>query len=113
MHPSDAAARGIKKNDIVKVSSRHGTVIRPVYLTERMMPGTLTLGQGAWAEIDEATGICKAGATNVLNGGIPTGQGVQAYNTCNVQVEKYEGPIKLLPDHEWPLRTVAAQGGNK
>ena len=95
----------------MKISSRHGQVIRPVYITERIMPGTLTLGQGAWAEVDDATGICKAGATNVLNGGLPTGQGVQAYNTCNVQVEKYDS--KLETDYLWPKRIVAAQGGNK
>ncbi len=111
IHPADAAARGIAKNDIVKISSRHGQVIRPVYITERIMPGTLTLGQGAWAEVDDETGICKAGATNVLNGGLPTGQGVQAYNTCNVQVEKYDS--KLETDYLWPKRIVAAQGGNK
>lgn len=111
MNPDDAAARGIAKDDVVKVTSRHGTVIRQVYLTERMMPGTLTLGQGAWAEIDEATGICKAGATNVLNGGNPTGQGTQPYNSCGVQVEKYNGPIQLQPDYLWPQRIVDAQRG--
>ncbi|NMA67803.1 MAG: molybdopterin-dependent oxidoreductase, partial [Desulfitobacterium sp.] len=111
MHPSDAKERGITKDDLVKVTSRHGTVIRPVYLTERIVPGTLTLGQGAWAEIDEKTGYCLAGATNVLNGGNPTGQGVQAYNSCNVQVEKYVGTLK--PDYLWEKRIVSAQkGGN-
>jgi len=111
MNPADAEAKGIKKGDIVKVSSHHGTVIRPVYLTERMVPGVLTLGEGAWADIDEETGVDKAGATNTLNGGIATGQGTQAYNTCNVQVEKYNGPIKLLPDYLWPKRIVSAQRG--
>lgn len=113
MNASDAEAMGITKDDIVKVTSKHGAVIRPVYLTERMMPGTLTLGQGAWAEIDEETGVCKAGATNVLNGGNPNGQGTQAYNSCNVRVEKYNGPIKLEPDHKWPQRIIHSDGGNK
>jgi len=113
MNPADAEARGINKDDIVKIDSRYGSVIRHVYLTERMMPGTLTLGQGTWAEIDEETGICKAGATNVLSGGLPAGQGAQPYNTWNVQVQKYDGPIKLMADHKWPQRIVTAQGGNK
>lgn len=113
MHPSDAKARGINKDDIVKITSKHGVVIRPVYLTERIMPGTLTLGQGTWVEKDKTTGICKAGATNVLCGGNPTGQGVQAYNTCKVEVERYDGSIKLLPDHLWPQRIVNAEGGGK
>ncbi len=25
-------------------------------------------------------------------------------NTCNVEVEKYEGSVELLPDDEWPQR---------
>lgn len=104
INPIDAEARGIKQGDIVQVTSRHGTVIRPVYIEERMMPGVVTLGEGAWAEIDEASGIDIAGATNTLNGGIPTGQGQQGWNSCNVEVKKYTGPIELLPDHKWPQR---------
>lgn len=106
MSAADAEKLNITKDDIVKITSKHGSVIRPVYITERMMPGTLTLGQGAWAEIDEETGICKAGSTNVLCGGNPTGQGVQAYNSCLVKVEKYSGSIDLNPDHEWEKRII-------
>jgi anaerobic dimethyl sulfoxide reductase subunit A len=104
MHPIDAEARGLKQGDIVKITSRHGTVIRPLMITERLMPGVTNLGEGAWAEIDEASGIDKAGATNTLNGAIPTGQGHQGWNTCNVEVEKYSGPIELAPDFKWPQR---------
>jgi anaerobic dimethyl sulfoxide reductase subunit A len=69
-----------------------------------MMPGVTTLGEGAWVEKDEASGIDKAGATNSLCGTTPSGQGVQPWNTLIVQVEKYEGPIKLEPDAKWPQR---------
>lgn len=104
MSAMDAQARGVDNGDIVKVSSRHGTVLRPVFVTERLMPGVVLLGEGAWAEIDEDTGIDIAGATNTLNGAIPTGQGHQGWNSCNVNVEKYEGSIVLQPDHTWPQR---------
>jgi anaerobic dimethyl sulfoxide reductase subunit A len=104
MNPIDAEERGLKKGDIVQVTSRHGTVIRPLFITERVKPGVCYLGEGAWAEVDEASGIDKAGATNTLNGAIPTGQGHQGWNTCNIQVEKYTGPIELLPDYKWPQR---------
>lgn len=104
MNPIDAEARGLKQGDIVKVSSRHGTVIRPLLVTERLMPGVCYLGEGAWAEVDEASGIDKAGATNTLNGDIPTGQGHQGWNTCNIQVEKYTGSVELPPDYKWPQR---------
>ena len=108
MNPIDAAERGIKNGDIALIKSRHGKVLRPVFLTDRMMPGVVTLGEGAWAEIDEATGIDKAGATNTLSGGIPTGQGTDAYNSCMVQVEKYNGTLD--PDYRWPQRIVFGRG---
>ncbi len=108
MNPLDAEARGIKQGDIVKITSRHGAVVRPVFITERITPGVVSLGEGAWAEIDEKTGIDKAGATNSLNGAIPTGQGHQGWNSCNVQVEKYDGT--LAPDATWPQRIVFPGG---
>ena len=100
----DAEARGIETGDIVKITSPHGSVIRPAYVTSRMMPGVTTLGEGAWVEMDEETGIDKAGATNTLAGTNPCGQGVQPWNTMIVEVEKYTGPIELLPDAQWPPR---------
>jgi anaerobic dimethyl sulfoxide reductase subunit A len=102
MNTLDAAERGIQTGDIVKVSSQHGSVLRPVLVTDRMIPGVTTLGQGAWAEMDKLTGVDRAGASNTLNGGNPTGQGVQAYNSCVIQVEKSDEP--LAPDYKWPQR---------
>ncbi|MBI5349804.1 MAG: molybdopterin-dependent oxidoreductase [Chloroflexi bacterium] len=100
----DASARGIKHGDIVKVTSMHGSVIRPAFVTDRIIPGVTALGEGAWADLDELAGVDKAGATNTLNGGNPTGQGTQPYNSCVVQVEKYDKP--LLPDYKWPQRIM-------
>jgi anaerobic dimethyl sulfoxide reductase subunit A len=104
--PFDAEYRNLKEGDQVLISSRHGKVLRRVHITERMMPGVVTLGQGAWVEMDEESGIDKAGNTNILNGGIYTDQGNLGFNSCNVQVEKYTGPIKLDPDHKWPQRII-------
>ena len=104
INPIDAAARGLVTGDIAKITSQHGTVVRPTYVTERLMPGVVTLGEGAWAEVDEKTGIDLAGATNILNGAIPTGQGHQGWNTCIVQVERYGGPEALAPDVTWAPR---------
>ncbi|HEX9014802.1 MAG TPA: molybdopterin-dependent oxidoreductase, partial [Chloroflexota bacterium] len=102
MNTLDAEARGIKNGDVVKVTSPHGSVLRPAFVTNKIVPGVTALGEGAWAEIDEATGVDKAGATNSVTGGNPTGQGTQPYNTVIVQVEKYTG--ELLADKFWPKR---------
>jgi anaerobic dimethyl sulfoxide reductase subunit A len=104
MNNLDAEARGIKHGDIVLITSQHGRTLRPVSVTPRMMPGVVTLPHGAWAEIDEATGIDKAGADNILCGAVSTGQGVSGWNSCIVQVEKYDGSIELKPDYLWPQR---------
>lgn len=104
MNAGDAANLGIKNNDIVKVTSRHGSVIRPAYVTERIMPGVVALGEGAWVEMDEQAGVDKAGSTGILNGPIATGQGHSGYNSCNVKVEKYDKPLE--PDVKWPQRII-------
>jgi anaerobic dimethyl sulfoxide reductase subunit A len=102
INPIDADARGIKEGDVVKIASRHGVVIRPAHVSDRIMPGVTTLGEGAWMDIDEATGIDKAGATNTLNGDFATGQGHSGHNTCTVQVEKWNGT--LMADKNVPQR---------
>jgi anaerobic dimethyl sulfoxide reductase subunit A len=102
MNSRDAAERGIKSGDVVLIRSRHGKAIRPVLLTERAMPGVTLMGQGAWIDVDESTGIDRAGSTNVLNGAIPTGSGHVGWNTCIVQVEKDGRP--LPPDSQWPKK---------
>jgi anaerobic dimethyl sulfoxide reductase subunit A len=102
MNPVDANARGLKEGDIVQIESRHGKVIRPLHISDRIIPGVTTLGEGAWIDVDEATGIDHGGATNTLNGDYATGQGHSGHNTCIVQVTKYNGT--LAPDATWPQR---------
>lgn len=103
MNTLDARARGIEQGDTILVRSQHGQVLRHVVVTERMRPGVLTIGEGAWIEMDEVNGVDKAGNANILDGGIPTGQGHAGFNTCIVQVEKWNG-TPLEPDKNWPQR---------
>lgn len=105
MNTFDALARGVREGDTVLIQSRHGKVIRPVALSERMMPGVVTLGEGAWVELDEGLGVDKAGATNILNGTNLSGQGEEPWNTCNVQVGKWAGEA-LQADYKWPQRVI-------
>ncbi len=101
----DARERGIKTGETVLLSSRWGKSLRVAQVTERLLPGVVGLPHGAWVEIDEKTGIDKAGSDNALTGPITTGQGTSGWNTCNCQVEKWTGePLKA--DVQWPLRKV-------
>ena len=101
----DAGERGIKTGDTVLLKSRHGKTLRTAQVTERLMPGIVGLPHGAWVEMDEKSGVDKAGADNILTGPIATGQGIGGWNTCNIQMEKWTGEA-MVPDVKWPQRIV-------
>jgi anaerobic dimethyl sulfoxide reductase subunit A len=105
INPVDAEERGIKNGDTVLVTNPHGKVLRPAYVTNKIMPTVVDLGQGAWVDMDDEAGIDKGGCTNVLAGTTPTGQGVQPWNTNICQVEKWSGD-PLVPDYKWPRRII-------
>ncbi len=103
INADDAAELGIKTNDVVLLESPYGKVIRPAFVTERIMPKTIALGEGAWAQLNK-DGIDEAGATNTLSSPIPTGQGHTGFNSNNCIISKYDAD--LLPDCEWPQRII-------
>jgi len=103
MNPIDAEARGIKTGDIVKITSSEGSALRPVLVTDRIMPGVTSLPHGAWTEFDDELGVDKAGSDNYLEAGVPTVEGHSGFNSQNVQVEKWTGP-ELARDARWPQR---------
>jgi anaerobic dimethyl sulfoxide reductase subunit A len=103
MNTIDAEARGIRTGDIVKITSSEGSAIRPVLVTDRIMPGVTSLPHGAWTEFDDELGVDKAGSDNYLEAGIPTVEGLGGFNSQIVQVEKWDGP-ELARDARWPQR---------
>ncbi|RSK27561.1 dimethyl sulfoxide reductase subunit A [Bacillus sp. HMF5848] len=101
----DAQDRGIKTGDTVLIKNDHGQSLRIAEVSERLMPGTVGLPHGAWVDVDEKTGIDRAGADNYLTGGIPSGQGICGWNSHICEVEKWTGePLK--PDVEWKSRKI-------
>lgn len=105
MNPIDAKALGLKDEDTVLITSRHGKVLRKLLITPRLMPGVVDLPHGAWVELIDDQGVDKAGADNYLNGAIPTTEGHMGWNSCNVKVEKWNGE-PLTPDVKWPQRII-------
>jgi anaerobic selenocysteine-containing dehydrogenase len=47
LHPVDAAARGIKHGDIIKLYNERGTELCGAYVTERIKPGSIHADHGA------------------------------------------------------------------
>jgi anaerobic dimethyl sulfoxide reductase subunit A len=93
MNPLDAAARGIVNGDRVLVGNDRGKITVPVMVTPRIMPGVVSVPQGAWPEVD-ADGVDHGGTANRLTSLHPTpvAKG-NAQHTVLAQVQRYTGPV--------------------
>ena len=87
INSEDAEVRGIKDGEEVKVYNDRGAMIIPAMVTERIMPGVVSIPEGAWYDPDE-TGVDRAGHANVLTKDEHSPGGAFPYNTVLVQIEK-------------------------
>jgi anaerobic dimethyl sulfoxide reductase subunit A len=87
INSAEAAARGIRHGDKVRVFNDRGQMIIPAKVTERIMPGVVSITEGAWYDPDEK-GIDRGGCPNVLSRDEHSPGGAFASNTALVQVEK-------------------------
>ncbi|MFO7773308.1 MAG: molybdopterin-dependent oxidoreductase [Dehalococcoidia bacterium] len=82
----DAESRGIGEGDIVRVFNDRGELIIAARVTERIMPGVVSLPEGAWYSPDEK-GIDHGGCANVLTKNVTSPAGAFPSNTALIQVE--------------------------
>lgn len=87
INASDAKKLGMKTGDVVEVFNDRGTVVVPVYVTERIMPGVAVIYEGAWLDLDE-NGIDRSGNPDMLTLDEPSPAGAFAYNTVLVDIKK-------------------------
>ena len=93
----DAAERGIKDGDFVRVFNDRGQIIAGAKLTDSIRPGVIRVNEGGWydpAEPGKAGTLSRYGDVNVLSMDIPTsklGQGNCGHSVVG-EVEKYTGP---------------------
>lgn len=88
MNPADAKKRNIQDGDHVKVYNERGTVLIPVQVTEKIVPGVCAIPQGAWYNPD-SNGNDTRGSINVLTTQRPTAWAkANPQHTCLVEVEK-------------------------
>jgi trimethylamine-N-oxide reductase (cytochrome c) len=67
INPRDAAARGIRNGDVVKVYNERGTVLAGAYVTERVMPGAVSQDHGAKYDPIVPGEIDRGGAINAIS----------------------------------------------
>jgi anaerobic dimethyl sulfoxide reductase subunit A len=85
LHPDDAAARGIGDGTRVRVFNQFGATVLPARVTDRILPGTVSINEGAWFTPD-ASGIDTAGCANALTADVTAPCGATTYNTNYVEI---------------------------
>ena len=87
INPADAVRRNIKDQDQVKVFNERGAVTLLAKVTKRIIPGAVSMFEGAWYNPDES-GLDWGGCANVLTNDEISPGGAFCSNTVLVQVEK-------------------------
>jgi biotin/methionine sulfoxide reductase len=98
IHPHDAAARGLRAGDVVRVFNARGQVLAGVVVTDAVMPGVVQLATGAWYDPSEpgrAGSLEKHGNPNVLTLDKGTSKLAQASSaqSCLVEIEAWTGEL--------------------
>jgi len=83
----NAKSRGIKDGEAVRVFNDRGETIVRARVTECIMPGIVSLGEGAWYSPDDE-GRDRAGSPNILTQDSYAPGGAFPFNTALVEVEK-------------------------
>jgi len=73
LHPADAAARGLRDDDIVRIFNDRGACLAGLAVDDAVRPGVAQLSTGAWYDPDPADpGFCRHGNPNVLTADRPS-----------------------------------------
>jgi anaerobic dimethyl sulfoxide reductase subunit A len=71
MNPLDAEKRGIRHGDMVRIYNQFGQTLVRAKVTPRIMPGVLSLPQGAWHQAGQ-DGVDQNGCINILTSQKPS-----------------------------------------
>ncbi len=66
IHPWDAAARGVSHGDVVTIYNERGAVLAGAYVTERIIPGAVSMDHGAKYDPIVADALDRGGNINAI-----------------------------------------------
>ena len=107
MHPADAAQRGIRSGDVVRVFNDRGSCLAGAEVTDAVRPRVVQLATGAWYDpLDPADpdAMCVHGNPNVLTfdrGTSKLAQGCSGQHAL-VEVERWAGPLPPIRAYDPP-----------
>ena len=107
INPEDAAPRGLKDGDIVRVFNGRGACLAGVVVTDQVRPGVVQLATGAWydpLDAAEAGTLDRHGNPNVLTidkGTSKLAQGPVS-QTALVEIERFTGEVPEITVHRQP-----------
>jgi biotin/methionine sulfoxide reductase len=98
IHPQDAAPRGIRDGDIVRLYNDRGACLAGAVLSDALLPGVVQLSTGAWYDPDDPASdepLCVHGNPNVLTRDTGTSRLAQGCTgqLSLVEIERYDGPL--------------------
>ncbi|WP_194624358.1 molybdopterin dinucleotide binding domain-containing protein, partial [Mycolicibacterium phlei] len=107
MHPQDAAARGLRDGDVVRVFNDRGACLAGLVVDDRLRPRVVQLSTGAWydpADPADPDAMCVHGNPNVLTDDVGTSKLAHGCTGAHVlvQVEKFNGEPPPVRAHEPP-----------
>ena len=100
----DAESRGIADGDLVELYNDRGATIAGARVSDKIMPGVVSLYEGAWLSFD-SKGRCNSGSINVLTSSRASSELSQACsaNSCLAYMRKaedVEGPNRAYEPPE-------------
>ncbi|WP_281222501.1 molybdopterin-dependent oxidoreductase [Photobacterium sanguinicancri] len=89
----DAQKRGIRSGQLVEIFNERGRVIAGAKVSDQIMPGVISLEEGAWVQFD-SQGRCNGGSINVLTSSQASSDLSQATsaNTCLAYIQRCRDP---------------------
>lgn len=101
INTKDAAKKGIKSGDVVRVFNKRGEILAGAVVTNNIMEGVVNIYEGVWYDPEKpgvSGSICKNGSPNLLTLDIPTSKLANGNisHTALVNIEKFQGHSQSL-----------------